>query len=210
MRIRKLSRPGLQLKLVGSFLGMTSLALLLQFLLLGGQLTSMLSQIPRHGGDVAQEVPGLLVSVLLLSAAVVLPLMFGLGVVMTHKIAGPVHRFEEYLGQIARGERVGPCRIRKGDELQELCRRLNSAIARLRRDGQTETDTYVSIEGVELDDVEGPVPSEASREAESTKSTRSTKASAEKATASAGSVGSAASGSSDDERDADSGPDHSA
>lgn len=159
LRLRKLSRPGLQLKLVGSFLGMTATALLLQFLLLGGKLTSMMAQIPRHGGDLAEEVPGLLLSVLGLSAVVVLPLMFGLGVVLTHKIAGPVYRFEEYLGQIARGEKVGPCRIRKNDELQELCRRLNSAVARLRREGGADSDTYVSLGGVKLDDVEAPLAS---------------------------------------------------
>lgn len=158
MRIRKLSRPGLQLKLVGSFMGMTSLALLLQFLFLGGRLTSALAKIPKHGGDVAEQVPSMLLSVLLVSAIVVLPLMFCLGVVMTHKIAGPVYRFEEYLGQIARGEKVGPCRIRKGDELQELCKRLNSAIAKLRSEANLTDTAYISHQGLDVAGLSEPPP----------------------------------------------------
>jgi len=159
LRIRKLSRPGLQLRLVGAFLGMASLGLLLQFLLLGGRLTSILAKLPRYGGDIAQDVPSMLLSVLLVSAIVVLPLIFALGVVMTHKIAGPVYRFEEYLGQIARGEKVGPCRIRKGDELQELCNRLNSAIARLRSEAQ-QREGFSSPNDVDLaGTVSAPLPS---------------------------------------------------
>ncbi|MFT5052751.1 MAG: hypothetical protein ACI8QZ_004188 [Chlamydiales bacterium] len=115
---------------------MATLGLLLQFLLLGGRLTGTLAKLPRYGGDVAQEVPSILLSVLLISVIVVLPLIFCLGVVMTHKIAGPVKHFEDYLGQIARGEKVEPCRIRKGDELQDLCNGLNEAIARLRSDAE--------------------------------------------------------------------------
>ena len=38
----------------------------------------------------------------------------------------------EALQSIAQGEDVGPCRIRKGDELQELCRRINAAVDALR------------------------------------------------------------------------------
>ena len=155
-RLRKLSRPGLQFRLIGTFTGMAAMALLLQFLLLGGKLTKMLAALPNRGGDVADQVPGVLVSVLALSAIIVLPVMFALGVLITHKIAGPVYRFEEYLGQIARGEAVGPCRIRKGDELQELCTRLNSAIATLRRTQDMGQSEYMSVEGLTVDGSDEP------------------------------------------------------
>ena len=73
---------------------------------------------------------------------------------MPHPLARPVDRVEGSRGKIARGERVGPRRIRQGDELQELCRRLNSAIARLRREGDAHSDAYLSLVGVDVDSVD--------------------------------------------------------
>lgn len=37
-----------------------------------------------------------------------------------------------FLGEIIRGEKPDDCRLRKGDELQDLCRLLNRATAELR------------------------------------------------------------------------------
>ena len=52
---------------------------------------------------------------------------------VTFRIAGPIYRFEQYLAGIAEGRQLGPCRIREGDELVELCARINEATAPLRR-----------------------------------------------------------------------------
>ena len=138
----KLIRPRLQLKLVGSFVGLAALAMLLQFILLGARLTRAASDLSDGGGQLADLVPGMLLSVLAISCAVLLPIIFAFGVLITFRVAGPVYRFETYLGQVARGEDVGPCRIRKDDELHDLCDRINEAVSALReRQGADEAST---------------------------------------------------------------------
>ena len=113
----KLIKPSLQLKLVGTFIGLTALTLLLQYLLITAHLTDAATRMPDGGTYLMSITPEMLTKVLLLSFLVVLPLIFCVGVLTTFRIAGPVYRFEQYLGSIARGEEVGPCRLRKGDEL---------------------------------------------------------------------------------------------
>jgi signal transduction histidine kinase len=73
---------------------------------------------------------------------VLLPTMLVVGILVTHRIAGPVYRFEQYLGALARGENPGPCHIRRGDELQELCQQINAAFETLRaRAGRADTSS---------------------------------------------------------------------
>jgi methyl-accepting chemotaxis protein len=133
-RIRriKLIRPGLQLKLVGWFLAVTSIGLLLQYMLFGALLSELAASLPDSGADLMSEVDRLLMRSLLISVAIVLPLTLAVGILQTFRFAGPVHRFEEHLTRVARGEETDPCRIREGDELQELCERINQAVATLR------------------------------------------------------------------------------
>ena len=132
-RRKKLIRPKLQLWLVGSFVGLAGLALLLQFLVLSFRLTSELSKLDGASGQLAGEVPGMMLQVLVVSMAVLLPIIFVLGVLMTFRIAGPIYRFESFLASVARGEQIGPCKIRKGDKLQNLCELINEATEPVRR-----------------------------------------------------------------------------
>jgi hypothetical protein len=63
------------------------------------------------------------------------------GVLSTFRIAGPIYRFEQYLRQVVKGEAEGPCRIRDGDELWDLCDLINQATAPLRmRHGEDEPE----------------------------------------------------------------------
>jgi hypothetical protein len=128
----KLIKPTLQLKLVGTFLGMTALTLLLQYMLVTAHLTDAATRMPDGGSYLMSILPEMMTKVLLLSFLVVLPLMFCVGVLTTFRIAGPVYHFEQYLAAVARGEETGPCRLRKGDELWDLCDRINEATAALR------------------------------------------------------------------------------
>ena len=69
---------------------------------------------------------------LAVSFGLFLPLTFCIGVLVTFRIAGPVYRFEQYLKQVSRGEQLGPCKIRDGDEFQGLCDLINEATRHLR------------------------------------------------------------------------------
>ena len=156
----KLIKPSLQLKLVGTFVGMTALTLLLQYMLITAHLTDAATRMPDGGSHLMSVLPEMLTKVLLLSFLVVLPLMFCVGVLTTFRIAGPVYRFEQYLGSVARGEEVGPCRLRKGDELWDLCDKINEATAAMRHanapldDDQPDGDEQESLVDVDVDRVE--------------------------------------------------------
>lgn len=129
----KLIRPGLQLRLTGVFVGLLALGLLMQAFVFVRELTAIAALLPTDGALVINEVQRSVLSVLAVSLAVLLPVTAWIGVHVTHRIAGPVHRIEAFLRAVARGERPGDCALRKGDELVELCSAVNEATSTLRR-----------------------------------------------------------------------------
>ena len=126
-RKQKLVRGSFQVRLVSKFVGLAALALLLQFLVLSALLFGSVSGLESESGELQGELPGTLLLVLGLSLGVLLPILFGFGVVLTFRIAGPLHRIERFLREVADGTAHEPCTIRSGDELQELCRLANAA-----------------------------------------------------------------------------------
>jgi hypothetical protein len=131
-RKKKLINSTLQLKLVGSFLAVACLASLFQVLILNNSMMGIVSRNSGAGDELLASLPGIMARNVLLTLGVLAPLMFTVGVLITHRVAGPAYRMETYLRQIAREGRVASrCRIRKGDELRGLCDALNDALAAL-------------------------------------------------------------------------------
>ncbi len=128
----KIIRPKLQMKLTLSFVGLTLLALMLQFMVFLRAMTSIAVSLPSDQEVLMDAVPEVLVQSLLLTFCVVVPLIFLVGVLLTFRIAGPVYRFEAYFKQILRGENPGECRLRQGDELNELCGLINQVTQPMR------------------------------------------------------------------------------
>jgi hypothetical protein len=124
----KLIKARIQIRLIAWFASMAAISLLFQFTLLGLSLSELAMTMPAGGDYLSEATPGMLLRVLALSFGVLLPLICGLGVLVTFRLAGPIYRFEQHLGAVARGEDPGPCRIRQGDELHELCGLINSAL----------------------------------------------------------------------------------
>jgi hypothetical protein len=135
----KLIKPRLQLKLVGVFVGLSGLGFLLQSLHVGLRLSELAASVPEGGTYLMAVMPELPLEILLVSFGMLLPLTIAVGILVTFRIAGPVYRFEKYLSQVINGEEVGPCRIRDGDEFQELCDLINQATAPLREARTNET-----------------------------------------------------------------------
>ena len=131
-RIR-LIKPRFQLRLIGAFGGLCVLALLVHTLMVGAILTTMASRSPEWGTGMAAVLPGALGKALLWSFLLLLPSLLLLGIHWTFKIAGPLFRFESHLGAVARGEDPGPCRLRKNDDLKELCELINQGLEHERR-----------------------------------------------------------------------------
>ena len=127
-RKQKLINPRLQLRLVGAGFLMTALALGLQFLLLSYFVTTQATELDGGGGELAMQLPSMLLLVLTLTLAIILPIVFVLGIKMTFRFAGPLYRLEKDLKAYARGERQGPLRIRENDEFQSLCDAINGAL----------------------------------------------------------------------------------
>ena len=141
-RRKKLIKPGIQLRLVFSFVGLSVMGLTLQFLLLGSRMTNSAAALNGGGGDLADEIPAMLLETFGISLAILVPVTFVFGILLTFRLAGPIYRFEQYLKSVARGEQIGPCKIRKGDELQFLCDAINEATEplRLRREAPQSRD----------------------------------------------------------------------
>jgi hypothetical protein len=127
----KLIKPRLQLRLIGVFAGLSALGFLLQSLHVGLRLSEAAAEMP-NGESLMKMLPGLPLEILLFSFGMFLPLTIAVGILATFRIAGPLYRFERYLTQVIRGEQLGPCKLRRGDELQELCDLINEATAPLR------------------------------------------------------------------------------
>lgn len=130
----RLIRPGLQLRLILTFTGVSSLALLLQYILFMSALTETAVGLPNDGLLLMEQLNGLLFGVFLTSFGMVLPTLFVIGLIMTHRIAGPIYRFEVFFNHILGGQRPKDITLRKGDELQEFCQLINRVTAPLRAD----------------------------------------------------------------------------
>ncbi len=130
-RTKKLIKSGLQMKLVIAFSCMATISALFQVVLLNYSLMRLARDMV-DSDVLLSSMSGLLVTNLLVTLAVLVPLMLVFGILITHRVAGPIYRFEQHLGAIARGEDPGRCSLRKGDELHELCGIINDAVQTLK------------------------------------------------------------------------------
>ena len=64
--------------------------------------------------------------------------LFSFGILLTHRISGPVYVMTRIVDELARGELPAPRALRKRDELQGFFRRLGEAIEYLRSKEQRE------------------------------------------------------------------------
>jgi hypothetical protein len=140
LRTRKLIKTALQLRLTLVFAGLGAIAALFQLILMNRSLAQLAEELPVDGDVLLSAMPRILATNLLLTLGVLLPVLLGVGVLVTHRIAGPVYRFEQWLGEIIAGRDPGPCRLRAGDELQELCQQLNEAVLALRAESEGAVD----------------------------------------------------------------------
>ena len=65
-------------------------------------------------------------------SAVAFVVMLGLGILYSHRIAGPLHNLNNKMKQIAGGDEPSPVRFRRKDQFQELAESFNAMIAKLK------------------------------------------------------------------------------
>jgi len=139
-RKKKLIDSGLQLRMVAVFLSLSVASALFQVVLLNRSVLRMASKLTEDTAVVSEMLPGILTSNLFLTLGVLVPLTVVIGVLTTHRVAGPAYRMTQYCKGIARGEAPTTCRIRKNDELKELCDALNGAFAAVCPPGATTSE----------------------------------------------------------------------
>ncbi|HPF13264.1 MAG: hypothetical protein H6829_13215 [Planctomycetes bacterium] len=147
-RQKKVNKPGLQLRLIGTFLAISAFAAYGQALLLSQALVdvSLRIQDSKVAREVQDAMPELLVHNLLWTSLLLLPLIVLVGVHVTHRIAGPAHGIERYLRSVVEQGGVSvPCKVRKGDELQNLAESINRTFDRLRQDRELEQPTQPQV-----------------------------------------------------------------
>ncbi len=132
IRTTKLVDSALQFKIVGAFLAVACVAALFQVLLTNNAMMGVVRQSPLMGDQLLAQIPGILVRNLAITLGILIPVTMVVGILVTHRIAGPIFNMERYLRRIAAGKppETG-CRLREGDDLRELCGAINAAIAYL-------------------------------------------------------------------------------
>jgi hypothetical protein len=130
-RKKKLINKSLQLKMVGIFTAIGCTCALFQVILINSGLLKVAKAAPSGGEEILRQARGMMVENVAWTLGSMIPLMTCIGIVLTHRIAGPAYRMTEHCKAIAAGEPVTTCKIRKGDELRELCDALNAAIDHL-------------------------------------------------------------------------------
>ena len=130
-RKKKLINKPMQLKMVAVFTAIGCTCALFQVVLVNFGLLGLAKSIPGGGTEVLSKARGMMAQNVLWTLAAMIPLMTCVGVILTHRIAGPAYRMTQHCKAIAAGEPVRPCKIRKDDELHDLCDALNAAIAHL-------------------------------------------------------------------------------
>ena len=130
-RTKKLINKGLQRKLIAVFVGIATYCSLFQVYLLNRSLVQVADRVDA-GPEFLDGLSTVLQDNLAVTLCVLVPTMWAFGVIVTHRIAGPLYRLEQHLAAIAAGEDPGPCTLRKFDELGEFCETMNAAVDRLR------------------------------------------------------------------------------
>lgn len=139
-RKRKLIDKKLQLKLVAVFTAIGCICALFQIILLNFGLLEIARSVPSGGEEILGKARGIMTANTLWTLGAMIPLMTCVGIVITHRVAGPAYRMTQHCAGIAAGEPVRPCRIREDDELQDLCEALNAAIEKLAPRGEASED----------------------------------------------------------------------
>lgn len=137
----RLLRPGLQLRLMAAFGGIGLLALGLQFLIFYRAVGEASLALNSSDAAVIEELSSSLFVGLAISAGLLLPLILAIGTSIVLRFVGPIYRFETWIGLVLRGEDPGPCRLRRGDDLNELCALIDAVALPMREANATEAET---------------------------------------------------------------------
>ena len=152
-RTRKLIQPKFQMKIAFACLGIAVMATLVLTVLLNQVVLDFADKGWIDSARVEQEWIGVLMTKLLIALAVLTPRTLARGVILMHRVAGPLYRFRQFMGAVARGEHPNDCKLRKNDELMDFCELLNKFTAPI-RNGTVDYRIFAAAIGAETLDVQ--------------------------------------------------------
>lgn len=82
--------------------------------------------------DFLQEQKSTLSMLYFTVSGLVFALMMGLGILYSHRIAGPLYHLDRKMRRIAGGEEPSPLQFRRRDQFRELTESFNAMVAKLR------------------------------------------------------------------------------
>lgn len=132
-RKKKLILPGMQFRMIGAFGAAAGIAILIQAVTLVHALTSLAESAPNDLVFIIDQVRPIAAKIILITAFITGWCTFSIGIMATHRVAGPVFRLERFLRETIEGKQPEDCFLRSGDELKELCRLINLATAPVRK-----------------------------------------------------------------------------
>jgi len=131
-RKQKLINGKLQLKLTLWVVGVATISMLFQFVILYTTVSKIGTELPHDSQLFFESLPEQLLRSFLASLSICLSITFVAGILLTHRIAGPIYRFTQFLKGVNLGQHPDICRIRPNDELHDFCALLNETTAPLR------------------------------------------------------------------------------
>jgi len=148
LRKKRLIRHDVQLRVVFIALAVASLVLLVNFQLSLAAIWSE-SRNVTNGASAIVVLDGLRTAIInkfLVSIGLSIPLAAVVGILYSFKFSGPLYRFQSFFAGLRQGRWDGQCRLRKGDDLHDLCDAINEGVAplqeRLREDHAIMTEVY--------------------------------------------------------------------
>ncbi len=101
-----------------------------------------------EAGEIEQYFRVTTMYMLALSSLGVLCLITAFGIIITHRVAGPVYRMQNQLERLLQGENIVSIELRKGDEFKELAETINKVLEHTRKSQEnSESEDSVSSEG---------------------------------------------------------------
>jgi len=131
-RKKKLIKPALQLKLAGIFMASALAVISIQAFTLHKTTMALSGYLPNDQALFKKLWPDYFLQNTVLAGLLILVAMFGVGIAVTFRIAGPIYRFENYLRDLRDGKATAPCSLRSGDDLKGICDLLNEATEPIR------------------------------------------------------------------------------
>ncbi|NQU95566.1 MAG: hypothetical protein HQ549_04980 [Candidatus Omnitrophica bacterium] len=136
MRIKYLTKNPLQFK----FLVLILLSIMIPLFLVGGCLYYFIFQVMAEQLAIPESIAQNLIPVLnkinfliILGMPVVIFLLFILGIILTHRLIGPLKRLEDDLTKISKGDYSIRLKLRKDDDLRPIAEVINKIINKLEK-----------------------------------------------------------------------------